>query len=52
MTFEDENGQTKLTLVTRAKGLVPQAAYMLEGMEAGWSQSLDKLAVELRAPAK
>ena len=47
--FAEENGKTKLTLITRAKGLVPQAPYMLEGMEAGWSQSLDKLALELAA---
>jgi uncharacterized protein YndB with AHSA1/START domain len=49
VTFADENGKTKITLVTRAKGLVPQAPYMLEGMEAGWSQSLDKLAQALEA---
>ena len=45
--FAEENGKTKITLTARAKGLVPQAPYMLEGMEAGWSQSLDKLAASL-----
>jgi uncharacterized protein YndB with AHSA1/START domain len=41
--FDDLGGKTKLTLVTRAVGLVPLAPQMLAGMEAGWSQSLDKL---------
>jgi len=44
VTLEDEGGKTKLTLHTYAKGLVPAAPQMLAGMEAGWSQSLDKLA--------
>ena len=43
VTLEDEGGKTKLTLHTYAKGLVPMAPQMLAGMEAGWSQSLDKL---------
>ena len=40
---EAPGGKTKLTLTTRAKGLAPQAPQMLEGMEAGWTQSIDKL---------
>ncbi len=44
VTFEDENGKTKMTMHTDAKGLVDIAARMLEGMETGWSQSFDKLA--------
>lgn len=36
--------KTKLTLRTRATGLVSYAAEMLAGMEAGWSQSLERLA--------
>lgn len=43
VTFEEEDGKTKLTLVTRGTGLEPRTAAMLQGMEAGWSQSLDKL---------
>jgi uncharacterized protein YndB with AHSA1/START domain len=43
VTFADFGGKTKLTLKTRAVGLVPFAPQMLAGMEAGWSQSLDKL---------
>ena len=35
--------RTKMTLKTRAKGLVPQAPQMLDGMKAGWTQSIDKL---------
>jgi uncharacterized protein YndB with AHSA1/START domain len=42
--LEEESGKTKLTLHTYAKGLVPIAPQMLAGMEAGWSQGLDKLA--------
>jgi uncharacterized protein YndB with AHSA1/START domain len=44
VTFADEGGKTKLTLNTHAVGCVPFAAQMLAGMQAGWSQSLDKLA--------
>jgi uncharacterized protein YndB with AHSA1/START domain len=43
VTFEEQNGKTKLTLQTRATGLVEGTQFMLAGMEAGWSQSLDKL---------
>jgi uncharacterized protein YndB with AHSA1/START domain len=41
--LEAQGAKTKLTLRTYAKGLVPIAPQMLAGMEAGWSQSLDKL---------
>ena len=41
--LEEQSGKTKLTLHTYAKGLVPLAPQMLAGMEAGWSQSLDKM---------
>jgi uncharacterized protein YndB with AHSA1/START domain len=47
VTFADEGGKTKLTLQTRAAGLVSYAARMLEGMEAGWTQSLERLSEEL-----
>jgi uncharacterized protein YndB with AHSA1/START domain len=50
--FEDLAGKTKLTLHTRAIGLVPYAPKMLAGMEAGWTQSLDKLAASLPAFAQ
>ena len=43
VTFAEENGKTILTVKSHAVGLVPIAPQMLAGMEAGWSQSLDKL---------
>ena len=44
VAFAEEGGKTKLTLRTRAVALVPYAAAFLEGMEAGWTQSLERLA--------
>lgn len=45
ITFEPTpGGGTRLTVQAEAVGLVPQAPQMLAGMEAGWSQSLEKLA--------
>lgn len=43
VTLEDVEGKTKITLQTRATGLVSYAAQMLAGMEMGWTQSLEKL---------
>jgi uncharacterized protein YndB with AHSA1/START domain len=43
VTFVERNGKTTLTLRTYAVGLVPIAPNMLAGMEAGWTQSIDKL---------
>jgi len=40
-------GKTKLTLQTRAVALVAHATAYLAGMEAGWTQSLERLAEEL-----
>jgi uncharacterized protein YndB with AHSA1/START domain len=48
VTFAEEGGKTKLTLKTRGTAMVDYAAAYLKGMEAGWSQSLEKLAEELR----
>jgi uncharacterized protein YndB with AHSA1/START domain len=42
--LSESNGKTTLTLQTHAIGLVPIAPQMLAGMEAGWNQSIDKLA--------
>jgi uncharacterized protein YndB with AHSA1/START domain len=44
VTFDEEDGKTKLTLRTRATAMVAYAAAYLQGMEAGWSQSLESLA--------
>jgi uncharacterized protein YndB with AHSA1/START domain len=43
VTFTEENGKTKLALQTRGTALVDYAAEYLKGMEAGWTQSLEKL---------
>ena len=43
VTFEAEGTRTKLTVHTRVEGKVPVAAQMLAGMEAGWTQSIDRL---------
>jgi uncharacterized protein YndB with AHSA1/START domain len=43
VAFEDVGSKTKMTLVTRAAGKVPQAEFMLGGMEQGWTESIDKL---------
>jgi len=43
VTFDDHNGKTKLTVTADATGLSPAAPQMLAGMDAGWSQSLDRL---------
>jgi uncharacterized protein YndB with AHSA1/START domain len=50
VSFTEENGKTKLTLQTRGTARVAYAAAYLQGMEAGWSQSLEKLAGELMRP--
>ena len=44
VTFADEGGKTRLTVHADAIGLSPLAPQMLAGMEAGWTQSLEKLA--------
>jgi uncharacterized protein YndB with AHSA1/START domain len=47
VTFADEGGKTKMTLHTNAVAVVEHAAAYLQGMEAGWTQSIDKLEVFL-----
>lgn len=44
VSFADQGGKTKLTVRQRAVGLAPVAPQMLAGMEAGWTQSLERLA--------
>lgn len=39
----ESGGKTTLTLQSHSIGLVPIAPQMLAGMEAGWSQGIDKL---------
>jgi uncharacterized protein YndB with AHSA1/START domain len=45
--FEDQHRKTKLTLRTRGTAMVAYAAAYLQGMEAGWTESLEKLAEQL-----
>ncbi len=47
VTFAEQGGKTKLTLETSATALVDYAAEYLKGMEAGWTQSLERLAEQL-----
>jgi uncharacterized protein YndB with AHSA1/START domain len=51
VTFEPHRGGTKLTMKTVAIGVDPIAARMMEGMEAGWSQSFDGPGELLQASA-
>ena len=50
VTFTETAGKTTLSLKAHAVGLVPIAVQMLAGMNAGWTQSIDKLE-ELMAKA-
>jgi uncharacterized protein YndB with AHSA1/START domain len=43
VTFAEQGGKTTMTLHTHAVGRFPIAKQMLAGMEAGWTQSIDKL---------
>jgi len=43
VTFEEHGGKTRLTVEASGVGLAPVAPQMLAGMEAGWTQSLEKL---------
>lgn len=43
ITLVEKGDRTALTLKTHAVGLVSIAPQMLAGMEAGWTQSIDKL---------
>ncbi|HXN46851.1 MAG TPA: SRPBCC domain-containing protein [Bryobacteraceae bacterium] len=50
VVFEEQAGKTKLTMRTRGVAVQAYAAAYLGGMEAGWTQMLEKLAAELAAP--
>ena len=51
VTFAEQGGKTTMTLHTYAVGCVPIARQMLAGMEAGWTQSIDKLEELLESAA-
>jgi uncharacterized protein YndB with AHSA1/START domain len=43
VAFSEEQGKTKMTLHTRAVAVTEMAIAYLQGMEMGWTQSIDKL---------
>jgi uncharacterized protein YndB with AHSA1/START domain len=43
VTFAEQGGKTQLTLQLRVITATAQAPQYLKGMEAGWTQSLDRL---------
>lgn len=47
VTFADEGGKTRLTLHPRGSAMVAKAVAYLQGMEMGWTMSIDKLQVLL-----
>jgi len=47
VTFVEQGGKTRLTLHTRGTAVQPVAVQYLQGMEMGWTQSLEKLAALL-----
>ena len=51
VTFAEQGEKTKLTVQTRATALVPAAARYLEGMQAGWEQTVDGLERHVRETA-
>jgi len=52
VTFEQDGARTRLTVKASARGLHPAAPQMLGGMEAGWSQSLERLQALVMQGAK
>ena len=49
ITFSDLNGKTQLTLHVSVAKVTAEAAPYLAGMEVGWNQTLDRLAVHVGA---
>jgi uncharacterized protein YndB with AHSA1/START domain len=49
VTLGEEGGKTTMRLTSRAVGLVPISIQMLAGMEAGWTQSIDKMGESLES---
>ncbi|HET6308511.1 MAG TPA: SRPBCC domain-containing protein [Rhodopila sp.] len=49
VTFAAHNGKTKMTVRADAIALVDFAASYLEGMETGWTQSLERLDAEVES---
>jgi uncharacterized protein YndB with AHSA1/START domain len=49
VTFDEQGGKTTLTLEARVTKATKDAAQYLDGMEEGWSQSLERLQEDLSA---
>jgi uncharacterized protein YndB with AHSA1/START domain len=47
VSFSEREGKTTMTLDTSAVALLPEARAMLNGMNDGWSQSLERLTMVL-----
>ncbi|MGH2376470.1 MAG: SRPBCC family protein, partial [bacterium] len=47
VTFAEQGGKTTLTLQARVVKATAEAAPYFEGMEAGWTQSLERLAEQV-----
>jgi uncharacterized protein YndB with AHSA1/START domain len=52
VTFAEESGKTKQILLARVIKKTAQAAPYLAGMEAGWTQSLERLAAYVATQSK
>jgi uncharacterized protein YndB with AHSA1/START domain len=52
LTFAEEGGKTKQILRTRVIKSTPEATPYLAGMEAGWTQSLERLTIYLATHSK
>ena len=52
VTYTEERGKTKQILRTRVIKSTPEAPQYLAGMEAGWTQSLERLTAYLAAHSK
>ena len=48
VTFTEHNGRTTMTLHTAVIESTPEAAFALAGMEAGWTQSIERLSALLQ----
>ena len=48
VSLSESGGKTTMLLTSRMVGRVPFAPQMLAGMEAGWTQSIDKMEEMLR----
>ncbi len=51
VTFDEEDAHTRLTLRAKVLNCTPAGARHAEGMEAGWTQSLERLDAELARTA-